>query len=495
MFAALLLPQFCLQAALRSKPEPGRGPAALVEGDGPKAKIREVNPEARAEGVEPGMSPAQGQARCPCLLFLPRNRREEEALRRLLRESACRCSGQVEERAPGLCLLDLHRHPKFQKEAPGVFGPGADPSDPMALPARFQSDGLILQVGIGPTPDLAHWAARVARPCRLVEKTEEIAGELPIEEMTPDLELSSLLRLWGVRTPSELAALPREGVAERLGREGLSLWEQTQGKEGMLLQLLRPEEPFEAEREWETPIEELSPLREALRSSLFSLGERLAREGKAAASLRLTLLLEGEAAREYPFSVPAPTAEPQKLLELLDPFLENCRAPSPLTGFRLRIAPALPPWHQPTLEKGVIPDPARLSATLGRLLSLLGEGWVGIPLPSPDPRPEGFFLEPFDPLLRPTPPSTTAPPLLGAPLRRFRPPVPATVRYGKGRPRELQTPEGAWKISGMEGPYPLSGRWWEEEWTRREWDVALCGGRILRLAELPESWRVEGEYG
>jgi hypothetical protein len=47
----------------------------------------------------------------------------------------------------------------------------------------------------------------------------------------------------------------------------------------------------------------------------------------------------------------------------------------------------------------------------------------------------------------------------------------------------------------MEGPYPLSGRWWEEEWTRREWDVALCGGRILRLAELPEGWRVEGEYG
>ncbi|CAB4244129.1 putative Nucleotidyltransferase/DNA polymerase involved in DNA repair-like protein [Methylacidimicrobium sp. AP8] len=495
MFAALLLPRFSLQAARRARPVPGGKPAALVEGDGPKAKIREVDPEARAEGVEPGMSPAQGLARCPRLLFLSRNRRQEEALGRLLRDSAYRCSGQVEERAPGLCLLDLRRHPKFQKESPVGPGSGADASDPTALPALFQDSGYSLQVGIGPTPEIALWAARVARPCRIVRRAEEIAGELPIEEVASDAELASLLRLWGVRTPAELAALPREGVVERLGPDGLSLWERTQGKEGGLLQPLLPEEPFEAEREWEPPIEELRPLREALRSSLCSLGERLEREGKAAGSLSLVLRPEEEAPREYSFSVPAPTAEPQKLLELLDPFLENCRTASPLAGFRLRIAPALPPWHQPAWERGTIPDPARLSATLGRLLSLMGEERVGLPLPSSDHRPEGFLLEAFDPRLRPALSAPTTPPVLGAPLRRFRPPVPAAVRQEKGRPRELQTPEGTWKIEGTAGPYPLSGRWWEEEWTRQEWDVALRGGRILRLAELPEGWRIEGEYG
>ncbi|WP_018290144.1 DNA polymerase Y family protein [Verrucomicrobium sp. 3C] len=495
MFAALLLPQFPLQAALRPQPESKQGPAALVEGDGPKAAVREVNREARSAGVEPGMSPAQAQARCPHLLFLSRNRQEEAWLHRFLRESACRCSGQAEESAPGLFLLDLRRHPSFQRRTGCLFREGSDPSDPRNLPSLFEARGLILQVGIGPTPELAHWAARVARPYRLVEKAEEIAGELPIEEVAPDPELSSLLRLWGVRTPAELAALPREGVSERLGREGLSLWERTQGKEGRLLHLLLPEEPFEAAWEWESPIEELGPLREALRSSLLTLGERLEREGKAAASLRLTLRPEGEVPLESSFSVPAPTAEPQKLLELLDPFLENCRTSSPLAGFRLRIAPSLPSWHQPTWERTAIPDPSRLSATLGRLLSLLGEERVGVPLPSPDHRPDRFLLEPFDPLIAETPPSRAGPPFLGVPLRRFRPPVPATVRCGKGRPRELQTPEGTWKIEGMEGPYPLSGRWWEEEWTRREWDAALLGGRILRLAELPEGWQIEGEYG
>ncbi|QSR85477.1 hypothetical protein [Methylacidimicrobium sp. B4] len=495
MFAALLLPRFFLQAALRSHPELEREATALVEGEGSKALVREASEAARAEGVEIGMGAAQAQARSPRLHFLSRSRREEEGLRRLLRESACACSGQVEERAPGLCLLDLRRHPSCRHGRWEPSGRGADPSDPTALPALFQARGLILQVGIGPTPEIALWAARVAHPCRIVEKGEEIAGELPIEEAAPQPELAALLRLWGVTTPAELALLPREGIAERLGQEGLTLWEAIQGKAHKPLHLLLPEEPFEEGREWERPIEEIAPLREALRSSLDKLGQRLEREGKAAASLRLTLFPEGEAAEERFFSVPTPTAEPQKLFELLDPFLENCRTSAPLAGFRLRLAPALPPWHQPTWERGAIPDPTRLSATLGRLLALLGEDRAGVPLPSPDHRPEGFLVKPFDPKLRPDPPEPTAPPLLGAPLRRFRPPIRATVRCGNGRPEELQTPDGMWRIEEAAGPYPLSGSWWEEAWTRQEWDVALADGRLLRLAELPESWQIEGEYG
>ena len=249
MFAALLLPRFGLQAALRS--DSAQGPTVLVEEEGPKARIREANGAARAEGVEIGMSPAQAQARSPELRFLSRNRKEEEKLRRLLREAACACSGQVEESAPGLCLLDLRRHPRFRKGGRGAGD--SDPSDPAALPARFRALGLTLQVGIGPTPALAHWAARVARPCRIVEKGEEIAGELPIEETAP-AELASLLRLWGVETPADFAALPREGLAERLGREGISLWERIQGKEDEPLHLLLPEEHFEVRQEWERPI-------------------------------------------------------------------------------------------------------------------------------------------------------------------------------------------------------------------------------------------------
>ncbi|MGD9896869.1 MAG: hypothetical protein AB7T14_07355 [Candidatus Methylacidiphilaceae bacterium] len=495
MFAALRLPRFFLQAALRPHPELGRGPAALVDGDGPKAQVREVNERARAEGVEIGMCPAQAQARSPRLLFLSRNREEEEELRRFLRDSAYACSGQVEESSPGLCTLDLRRHPKFRTGEWKAFGSGPDPSDPTNLPSLFQARGLLLQVGIGPTPELALWAARVARPWRIIQKGEEIAHELPIEEVAPNPEFASLLRQWGVATPAALTALPREGLVERLGAEGLSLWEQVQGKEGRLLHAPLPEEPFEASEEWERPIEEIAPLRKTLHSSLNVLGEKLERKGKAAASLWLALLPEGEAAQEYHFPVPAPTAEPQKLLELLDPFLENHHTSSPLIGFRLRLIPALPPWHQPTLERRTILDPARLSATLGRLLALLGADRVGLPLPSPGHRPEAFDWKPFDPLFSPTPPSSSAPPLLGAPLRRFRPPIRAIVQREKDGTKTLQTPGDRCSIVEISGPYPLSGSWWENEWSRREWDFALSDGRLLRLAELPEGWRIEGEYG
>ncbi len=50
MGEGFLADRFGLQAALRS--DSAQGPAALVEGEGSKARVREIDEEARAEGVE-----------------------------------------------------------------------------------------------------------------------------------------------------------------------------------------------------------------------------------------------------------------------------------------------------------------------------------------------------------------------------------------------------------------------------------------------------------
>ena len=65
MFAALYLPDFALQAALRHEPELHRKPVALLDDEQAKATIIQLtkSPPRRA-GVRQGMTPSQGLARC-----------------------------------------------------------------------------------------------------------------------------------------------------------------------------------------------------------------------------------------------------------------------------------------------------------------------------------------------------------------------------------------------------------------------------------------------
>jgi protein ImuB len=87
-------------------------------------------------------------------------------------------------------------------------------------------------------------------------------------------------------------------------------------------------------------------------------------------------------------------------------------------------------------------------------------------------------------------------------LRRFRPPLRATVTLENGQPvslvckkKDLQG-EVLWKA----GPWRFSGDWWEREaWSHDEWDIALQNAHTISLYRLVHdllggAWFVEGTY-
>ena len=87
-------------------------------------------------------------------------------------------------------------------------------------------------------------------------------------------------------------------------------------------------------------------------------------------------------------------------------------------------------------------------------------------------------------------------------LRRFRPPLSASVTLENGQPVYLvcrrKDVQGAvlWKA----GPWRFSGDWWEREaWSCDEWDIALRIGETIALYRLVHDllsgrWFVEGTY-
>jgi protein ImuB len=181
-------------------------------------------------------------------------------------------------------------------------------------------------------------------------------------------------------------------------------------------------------------------------------------------------------------------------------------------------------------------DPMQLHETLARLVGLLGADRVGTPVLEETHRPDAFRMKPFVWEFRPSRPGVfdqergnavasavasgknrhpgsevnalrtahaTAPPA----LRRFRERTKATVLLENNRPAHVRaaavragfavpvglTIDGA--TVAQEGPFPLSGNWWDERaWARVEWDVEIENGIIARCHCDQDGWAIDGIY-
>jgi len=77
--------------------------------------------------------------------------------------------------------------------------------------------------------------------------------------------------------------------------------------------------------------------------------------------------------------------------------------------------------------------------------------------------------------------------------------VRAGVRAGQvDRVRRSESPIGR-EVDGtiveQDGPFPLSGNWWDERaWARVEWDVEIENGIIARCHCDQEGWAIDGIY-
>src|SRR6476619_2327492 len=89
-------------------------------------------------------------------------------------------------------------------------------------------------------------------------------------------EIFAILHKWGIHTLGQLAALDKEQLGARLGREAIRMWERANGRSNRLLKQIQPPESFEESFEFEREIETAEPLLFMLRRFLEQLAIRLA---------------------------------------------------------------------------------------------------------------------------------------------------------------------------------------------------------------------------
>jgi protein ImuB len=352
-----------------------------------------------------------------------------------------------------------------------------------------------------------------------------------IERAKETERILSILHQWGIHTLGQLAALPRDDLAARLGARAVELWERANGRAERILKLVSPPESFIESFEFENEIETIEPLLFILRRFLQQLATRLNTIYLVAKELRLRITFADKSQYERIFKIPQPTNNEDILFRMLHTHLENFTSKHPIVAIELEAQPSRSVRQQFGLFETALRDPMQLHETLARLVGLLGADRVGTPVLEETHRPDAFRMEPFawdfghpEPEIghpersRGIPMRNLKGNIAGSldcarddgvngavrgcvPLRRFRKRKKATVLLENNRPAHVRAAEvrAGLAVEGttmrQEGPFPLSGNWWDERaWTRVEWDVEIENGVIARCHCDQTGWAIDGIY-
>jgi hypothetical protein len=64
----------------------------------------------------------------------------------------------------------------------------------------------------------------------------------------------------------------------------------------------------------------------------------------------------------------------------------------------------------------------------------------------------------------------------------------------EGQPTSIRNARTNASVLRSQGPFRASGQWWENVWSREEWDVETRQGELYRLVRKSNQWFVEGAY-
>ena len=503
-YAALHLPALPLTSLLaREQADPACPAALLSSGKREKSAILFLNEAAARHDLSVGMSTTRALARCPDLVLYDADPTLEASAKVEALELVDSFTPDYEVTGRDIFLLDL---------STVLF---ASPEEwlQQAL-EEGRRLGLPLNLALAETPDLAHLAALSARtsstlryrPKSEIRISSEAASlhQLPLSLLGRSsafpLPQADLLELWGLARLSDLVALPRQGLAERLGPDLARLHDILTGKHRRLLQLHRPTQGYHTTHQFEPPIAGIDPILFMARRLLQVLCQRLASHQRAAESLHLALSFENGAAHSRHLRQSEPTLDPDILLRSLHTHLDGIQVPAPVTECHFRLSATLPRHSQHQLFQRGLKDPHQFADTLKRLSGVVGIDQLGIPQPAASYQPGLFELHPLEADLKFTPSEEPVLPSGRLPMKRQRPPLAVHVASEKQgrhpRPLALLTGPHQGTIREARGPFPLSGSWWEAAWQQSEWDIELPKNLLLQVTHTPpHDWHLTGVYG
>lgn len=491
-FASIYVPDFSIQAVVRTEPTLRQRAIALIEGCPPLERVVAINEAAARAGLDLGMTKAQA-AQFPSLEIRQRSPLKEQSTHAALLDLGWSVSPRVEDTAADSIVADL-------TGLASLFG--SEAAIAYLLAQRAFDLGLVVQVAVSSNLEVALHAARGFTGITVIPPGEESQhlGVLPIQVFSPSAEMMETLERWGVRTCEALAKLPLLELSERLGQQGVQLHQWARGTSVRSMILAESKLCFEEEMALEYAIEELEPLAFLLGRLLGQLCARLSARSLSACALHLRFELDNLVNETSPaqipnarldrnpivnkiyeklFTLPVPMRDSKMLLRLLCLHLQSDPPRAPIVRIFLGAESAAPRLRQEGLFLPSSPDPEKLELTIARLANVVGNSNVGSPRVIDSHRPDAFEMGRF--IAAHNAPEVRQKSLIApeghepvAAFRVFRPAPRAKVTLREGRPVRISFPDMHGEVVAASGPWRTSGEWWREDaWHREEWDIEI----------------------
>jgi protein ImuB len=303
-------------------------PAALVSEPGKRPVLGPVTAAAEAAGVTAGMPLGEALATCPELTLVEPDpvaaEQEWEGVLRRLEDAGF----AVEPLDPGTVVFETDG---VERLYGGVEA---------ALRKALASVGTAWdpRAGAGTRRFVALAAASVARPGQavIVEGKEEAFLEpLPLTLLPLDAGRYAELEGLGVRRLGDLARLPGEAVAERLGQEGKRAWSLARGGERRRVHGRSPAAELVEALSFPEAVGNELTLRRAFVTLLDQLVARPERSGRPFRKLALGAKLVGGGSWRRTVTLRDATAERDRLRLALGPKLAE--VPAPVVELRLEV--------------------------------------------------------------------------------------------------------------------------------------------------------------
>ena len=514
--------------ALRSPPyAPWRDrPLATVAAQAGAVRIAAANTAAQNAGIDPGLSLPDARAVVPTLKVIDADPgADKTCLGRLLvwvrRYTPWVSLEPLDERGGASLWLDI-------TGCAHLFGGEQATLDDFAI--RLERLGFASRLGLADTPGAAwaaaHCVARETVPAIVPEGKQRthLAG-VPVSALRLSLRpLDTLTRL-GVRTLTDLFALPRAPLTRRFGQEVCLRLDQFTGRVDEPLSPDIERLPYVAHMAFPEPIGRTEDVEAALRALLESLCQRLEKDRKGARRMTFELFCVDNTSERLQVGTGQPVRRPEHLFRLFREKLDGVDAGFGIEFFLLTVTATDPldveqeAVFQDTTDHVAAPVSAgrELALLIDRLEGRLGTGRVVRPRVRAVHIPERAAG--LVPALNANKDHTVVlqdreAGLLHSDRIRIRPgtrPVyllpkpepinPLPIQLDTPRIKTVPLPGFQWRrstyrLTAAEGPERIAGRWWQGLLPLDRSDdgapyFALCedGGAVR------DYWRVESEAG
>jgi protein ImuB len=333
----------------------------------------------------------------------------------------------------------------------------------------------------------------------------------PLALIPMDEELRETLHALGIRSAGALAELSADDVERRWGAEGLRCWRLARAEDARRPVLADAAVPRAVEVELPAPTTTMEPVLFLVRAALDRLTSALVADGRAAATIAITLVLDtARSALPSPAKahtvtrevrLPRPVARSEILFEQCRALLDRWTLTAPACGVTIAITATAPlSGAQGDLLAHSWRDPAAADAAFARLRSELGPGAVVRPIARDEHRPEraGAWIDPELEDARDDALALSLPRDLHDPrgphdpaLRLLETPQGIDVERTAGIPVAMWWRGRRIPFTRASGPERLSGDWWKDGYDREYWRCESEVGEMLVFSE-SETWFVQG---